>query len=190
MWILAFLSCVTAGIAEVRFQLIDRSVVLSRLHACPKNDLDRQEQLRAYFVEVGCTGQALFIDRAKHYKFGNVICTLQGTSPEKVIVGAHFDHADVGSGAVDNWSGTSFLPSLYQALAASPRKHTFVFVGFYGEELGMLGSQQYVRNLRKEELASIDAMVNLDTFVLGPHRFGPAMPILPWKRMQSRLLPP
>ena len=87
---------------------------------------------------------------------------------ERIVVGAHFDHADVGAGAVDNWSGASLLPSLYQALAITPRKDTFVFVGFYGEEEGMLGSQQYVRNLGKEGLLAIDAMVNMDTFVRGP----------------------
>ncbi len=158
-------------IAAIRFELLDRNTVLARLRSCPKNDVDRQAQLATYFAEVGCTGPALTLDAARHSKFANVICTLPGSSPEKIVVGAHFDHAERGSGAVDNWSGASLLPSLYQALAASPRKHTFVFVGFWGEERGLLGSQQYVHKLGKQDLASIDAMVNMDTFAAGPTEF-------------------
>jgi Zn-dependent M28 family amino/carboxypeptidase len=169
--LLFFLFCATAGVTAVRFELLDRNTVIARLKSCPKNDLDRQAQLATYFEQAGCTGSALTLDRANHSKFGNVICTLPGISPDQIVVGAHFDHAEHGSGAVDNWSGASFLPSLYQALAAGPRKHTFVFVGFWGEERGLLGSQQYVHKLRKEDLAKIDAMVNMDTFGAGPTEF-------------------
>jgi putative aminopeptidase FrvX len=158
-------------LAAIRFELLDRNAVIARLRPCPKNDIDRQAQLATYFAEVGCTGPALKFDPARHSKFTNVICTLKGSSPEQIVVGAHFDHAERGSGAVDNWSGASLLPSLYQALAATPRKHTFVFVGFWGEERGLLGSQQYVRKLGKEDLANIDAMVNMDTFAAGPTEF-------------------
>jgi putative aminopeptidase FrvX len=161
----------TAGVAAIRFELLDRSTVIARLTSCPKDDLERQAQLASYFGEAGCTGPALTFRRARHTKFANVICTLPGSSPEEIVVGAHFDHAERGSGAVDNWSGASFLPSLYQALAAGPRKHTFIFVGFWGEERGLLGSQQYVHELGKENLASIDAMVNMDTFAAGPTEF-------------------
>ena len=160
-----------AVVAAIRFELLDRNTVLARLRSCPKNDLDRQAQLATYFSQVGCTGPALTLDAARHSKFANVICTLPGSSPEKIVVGAHFDHAERGLGAVDNWSGASLLPSLYQALAAAPRQHTFVFVGFWGEERGLLGSQQYVRKLGKEDLVSIDAMVNMDTFAAGPTEF-------------------
>lgn len=158
-------------IAAIRFQLLDRDTVLARLRSCPRSDVARQAQLATYFAEVGCAGPSLTLDAARHSKFANVICTLPGSSPEKIVVGAHFDHAERGSGAVDNWSGASLLPSLYQALAASPRKHTFVFVGFWGEERGLLGSQQYVHKLGKQDLASIDAMVNMDTFAAGPTEF-------------------
>ena len=60
------------------------------------------------------------------------------------------------------------LPSLYQAIASESRKHRFVFVGFYGEEEGMIGSEHYVHELGKEKLAHIDAMVNMDTLGLAP----------------------
>jgi Zn-dependent M28 family amino/carboxypeptidase len=69
---------------------------------------------------------------------------------------------------VDNWSGASLLPSLYQGLRTEPRQHTFIFVAFTGEEKGELGSQTYVRRMSKDEVARTEAMVNMDTLGLGP----------------------
>ena len=137
-------------IAAVRFELLDRNTVLARLRSCPKNDVDRQAQLATYFAEVGCAGPLLTLDSARHSKIANVICSLPSSSPEKIVVGANFDHAE-GARALWQLERTSLLPSLYQALAGSSRKHTFVFVGFWGEERGLLGSQQYVPKLGKEE---------------------------------------
>jgi Zn-dependent M28 family amino/carboxypeptidase len=152
----------------IRFTSVSRDVVLGRLRSCPNKDADREMQLQSYFTEVGCTTPALVLDQPKHSKFGNVVCTLPGTSEEEIVVGAHFDHVSAGSGAVDNWSGASLLPSLYEAIATEPRKHRFVFIAFYGEEEGMVGSEHYVHELGKEKLAHIDAMVNMDTLGLGP----------------------
>ena len=161
-------SSVAVFAAGLRFSIIKQDVVLNRLHACPAKDLDREHQLQSFFAEAGCSPPALEIEEEKHSKFGNVICTLKGLSDQKIVVGAHFDHVSEGAGAVDNWSGASLLPSLYESLAGEPRKHTFVFVGFYGEEQGMVGSEHYVKVLGKAELAQIDAMMNMDTLGLGP----------------------
>jgi putative aminopeptidase FrvX len=97
-----------------------------------------------------------------------VICLLPGTTTATIIVGAHFDHVDEGDGIVDNWSGASLLPSLFQTLATAPRKHTFVFIGFTCEEGGLIGSDFYVNQLKSEQLADIQAMINLDSLGLGP----------------------
>jgi len=98
----------------------------------------------------------------------NIICTLHGTTSSLIIVGAHFDHVHEGSGAIDDWSGASLLPSLYQALKDAPRKHTFVFIGFTDEEEGLLGSTFYVKHLPKDRLAAIRGMVNLECLGVGP----------------------
>ena len=153
---------------SLRFTYVQRETVLQRLHSCPAKDIDRERQLQTYFTQAGCTGPALTLDQPKHSATGNVVCRLQGTTEQQIVVGAHFDHAERGAGAADNWSGASLLPSLYQALAAEPRKHTFVFVGFYGEERGLVGSAHYVHEAGKQNLSRINAMVNLDTLGLGP----------------------
>ncbi|HWJ19666.1 MAG TPA: M28 family peptidase [Geobacterales bacterium] len=93
---------------------------------------------------------------------------LPGSSGKVIIVGAHFDHISEGNGVVDNWSGASLLPSLYQALRTDPRKHTYIFIGFTDEEKGEVGSRFYAQHLTKEEVVATEAMVNLDTLGLAP----------------------
>jgi Zn-dependent M28 family amino/carboxypeptidase len=72
---------------------------------------------------------------------------------------------ETGNSVVDNWSGASLLPSLYQGIAAVPRRHTFRFVAFAGEEKGLVGSKAYVRELGKTH-EQVVAMVNMDTLGL------------------------
>jgi Zn-dependent M28 family amino/carboxypeptidase len=71
-----------------------------------------------------------------------------------------------GDGVVDNWSGASLLPSIYEAITIEPRKHTYVFIGFTDEEPGEVGSRFYARQITKEQVAATEAMVNMDTLGL------------------------
>jgi Zn-dependent M28 family amino/carboxypeptidase len=93
---------------------------------------------------------------------------LPGSGDGIIVVGAHFDHVDEGDGVVDNWSGASLLPSLYESLSSKPRNHTFVFISFTDEEKGLVGSRAYAAGLGEEDVARIRCMVNLDTLGLGP----------------------
>ena len=109
----------------------------------------------------------------------NVIGILPGHDPqlrrEAVIVGAHYDHLGGGvygsldsdtagsihNGADDNASGAAALIHIARALAADPPARTVVFIAFAGEEQGLLGSADYV----KDPLYALDrtvAMINLD----------------------------
>jgi Zn-dependent M28 family amino/carboxypeptidase len=90
------------------------------------------------------------------------------TSDKVIIVGAHFDYVSAGNGVVDNWSGASLLPSLYQAIKIEPRKHSYIFIGFTDEEEGEIGSAFYVHQMTKAQVAATDAMVNMDTLGLAP----------------------
>ena len=73
-----------------------------------------------------------------------------------------------GDGVVDNWSGASLLPSLYEAVRIEPRTHTYIFVGFTDEERGEIGSRFYSHQMTREQVAATDAMVNMDTLGLAP----------------------
>src|SRR5581483_12410165 len=90
------------------------------------------------------------------------VCTLRGESSSVITVGGHFDFVERGNGIVDDWSGVSLLPSLYQALKAQQRRHTFVFIAFAREEAGLWGSTQYVESLSQQKMRQIRAFVNLE----------------------------
>jgi aminopeptidase YwaD len=87
----------------------------------------------------------------------NVIGFLAGSDPKLrdqwVVVGGHYDHVGEGgldgdrihNGADDNASGTAGVLELAQAFGSLPAAarpaRSLVFIGFSGEELGLLGSE-------------------------------------------------
>ena len=139
-----------------------------RLHQFEDTNFKRELRLRALFEEAGCAGDNLTEQRVKHAQAPNVICTLAGSTDSTILVGAHFDFVDRGQGVVDNWSGCSLLPSLFQDLKDTPRRHRFVFIGFTNEEAGLVGSKFYVHELGREQLRKISAMVNMESLGLTP----------------------
>jgi hypothetical protein len=153
---------------SIRFTQVSQELIETRLRRALPDNADRESTLKDIFGEVGCTGALLAEQPIKRQKSENVICTLQGTSDSVMIVGAHFDHVAVGDGVVDNWSGASLLPSLYQSLKDVPRKHTVLFIGFAAEEEGLVGSEFYVKQLRPEQVTKIQVMINMDSLGLGP----------------------
>ncbi len=155
--LLALLSSPLA--AQIRFHPVERETVLERLASAPVKNEDRQQALENLFTSVGChpTEQPL-----KHSKLANVICVLPGTTDDVIIVGGHMDKVWRGKGIIDDWSGSSLLPTLYESLKSLPHRHTFVFVGFTEEELGLVGSAYYVKQMTPEARAHAKAMVNLE----------------------------
>lgn len=93
-----------------------------------------------------------------HARVGrNVIGVLPGSDPvlrsEAVVIGAHYDHLGENGqgtffGANDNASGTSAVLAIARAFAKLPAharpRRTVVFVAFGAEEIGKLGSRNYV----------------------------------------------
>lgn len=158
----------TPGAAQVRFRVTSREMVEVRLKSYKGNDSQREATLKGFFQEAGCTGDKLTEQSVKGLKEPNLICELPGTTDSVIVVGAHFDHVDRGDGVVDNWSGASMLPSLYEALKDETREHTFFFISFAGEEKGLVGSRFYVKNLESVQVDKIKAMICMDTLALGP----------------------
>jgi aminopeptidase YwaD len=115
-------------------------------------------------------------------KAHNVAALIKGSDPafcnDYVVIGAHFDHLGMGgegsgsreptvnavhNGADDNASGTAGVIELAQKLQKN-RKHlkkNVIVVSFSGEEMGLLGSKEFVKN-PPIPLKQIDAMINLD----------------------------
>jgi Zn-dependent M28 family amino/carboxypeptidase len=164
--LLDFWTCTTGE--NVRFNPVLREVVEAQLGKYKGNNKQREATLKQMFIEAGCNNQHISEQSVKGSKLPNVICLLSGSSDKVIIVGAHFDRASEGDGVVDNWSGASLLPSLYQAVKNEPRKHTYIFIGFTDEEQGEIGSHFYAQQMTKEQVAATDAMVNIDTLGLAP----------------------
>jgi len=161
--ILALLAAAYTAAAQLPKSEIER-----RLLAFEDTNLKRELRLQSLFREAGCTGDNLTEQLVKHAQAPNLICTLPGDEASEIVVGAHFDFVDRGKGVVDNWSGCSLLPSLFQDLKATARRHTFVLIGFTSEEAGLVGSSFYVHQLSHRARQNIRAMLNLDSLGLSP----------------------
>ena len=77
----------------------------------------------------------------------NVLAKLVGTeNPELIyVVSSHFDSTARGPGADDNTSGTAMLLETARVLAGHPLPYSVIFASFTGEESGLLGSREFVR---------------------------------------------
>jgi carboxypeptidase Q len=85
----------------------------------------------------------------------NVVAEIRGSEkPEEIVLlGAHLDSWDLGTGALDNGVNCALVVDVARAIAAGPRpKRTIRFVLFTSEETGLLGSLGYVR-LHRDELS-------------------------------------
>lgn len=149
----------------IQFAPVAKAVVEQRLGAYTVKNDQREPAVRKLFEEAGCGDDKLSEQKVGGVKAPNLICTSPGESASEIVVGAHFDLVEKGQGVVDNWTGASLLPSLYEGLDITPRRHTFRFVAFTGEEKGLLGSRAYVRQADKVH-EPIIAMVNMDTLGL------------------------
>ncbi len=84
----------------------------------------------------------------------NVVAELRGSElpDEYVVLGAHLDSWELGTGALDNGCNAALVIDALHAIKASgikPRR-TIRFVLFSGEEEGMIGSRAYVTKHRAE----------------------------------------
>jgi glutaminyl-peptide cyclotransferase len=131
------------------------------------------QQLKA--VGITSTEQAFTADTpVGKVPMANVIATLPGRRPEKIILSSHFDTKPdmpfLFLGANDGGSSTALLIELARVLKDKPREYTYELVFFDGEEAwgdwstgNTFGSRHYVDAAKKNgTLASVKAMILLD----------------------------
>jgi Zn-dependent M28 family amino/carboxypeptidase len=94
----------------------------------------------------------------------NVIAqTRTGSTADVVMVGAHLDSVPAGPGIDDDASGVAAVLETAVQLGSSPDVHNAVRFGFWGaEELGLLGSANYVQSLGVDALKDIAMYLNFD----------------------------
>ena len=106
------------------------------------------------------SGQKLYADLAIPNRVGgpiqgvNVMAELRGREKpdEFVILGAHLDSWELGTGALDNGCNAALVVDALRAIKASGAKpkRSIRFILFSGEEEGLIGSRVYARQHRAE----------------------------------------
>lgn len=162
---LALALCVfSCAAAELVLKLTSQDVIEKRIRAGLVPMPGREGAVKALFAETGCE----VTEQRVRKNVGNVICTLPGRTASTIIVGGHYDYRTEGQGMVDDWTGTALLASLYETLKGEPRQHTYKFVAFAAEELGLVGSEHFVKSMTAEEKDATVAFVNLECLGLSP----------------------
>jgi carboxypeptidase Q len=97
------------------------------------------------------------------FSAGNVVAEIRGAenSDEFVVLGAHLDSWELGTGALDNGCNAAMVVDVLRAIKASglrPRR-TIRFILFSGEEQGLLGSEAYARQHASELDKALAAVI-------------------------------
>ena len=124
----------------------------------PQVELAREDAAR--IARLLASGQKLQADLSIPNKIGgpitatNVIAEVKGSEKpdEYVVLGAHLDSWELGTGALDNGCNAALVVDSLRAIkAAGARpKRSIRFILFSGEEEGLIGSREYVAAHRKE----------------------------------------
>ena len=132
--------------------------------------LNRIQKNAAFFIE----NNIVKLEQTGH----NVIGTLDYGNLYTIVIGAHYDHLGKGeqggslhvahskeihNGADDNASGVALMLDLIKTIASDSSLHlyNYMFVAFSGEELGLYGSANLLKNL-PINVSRINCMINMD----------------------------
>tara|TARA_B100000809_G_C15140666_1_gene533172 strand:- start:12067 stop:13296 length:1230 start_codon:yes stop_codon:yes gene_type:complete len=105
----------------------------------------------------------------------NVVAYIDNKAENTVIIGAHYDHlgfgsegslfrgegAEIHNGADDNASGVAVMMNLAQQLKEKNTNNNYLFISFSGEEMGLLGSNYFVKN-PTIDTKKVNYMINMD----------------------------
>ncbi len=159
-------NAITAKALAVAFQSSRPHDLLYRHTNSAYGEIDRIPQVElaredaARIARLLASGQKLQVDLSIPNKVGgpittaNVIAEIKGSERpnEYVVLGAHLDSWELGTGALDNGCNAALVVDALRAIkAASVRpKRSIRFLLFSGEEEGLIGSREYVAAHRNE----------------------------------------
>ncbi|WSG19294.1 M28 family metallopeptidase [Nonomuraea sp. NBC_01738] len=96
-------------------------------------------------------------------KSDNVIAESRFGNPRNVVMaGAHLDSVTAGPGINDNGSGTAAILETALQMKLFPVRNKVRFAFWASEEIGLLGSEQYVDSLSQAEQDKIKVYLNFD----------------------------
>src|SRR5713101_4237370 len=169
---------VTGKALAIAFQSTRPNDLLYRHTNASEGELDRLPMVLVAREDAGrmarllASGQALYADLSIPNRIGgritaaNVVAELRGSEKpdEFVVLGAHLDSWELGTGALDNGCNAALVVDALHAIEASgvrPRR-TIRFILFSGEEEGMVGSHTYAV-AHRAELDKIAGVVIFDS---------------------------
>ena len=134
------------------------AAIVARVQAARLARLSERGEVRVRLQLPSRTGGA--------YQARNVVAEIRGRErPEEIVlIGAHLDSWDLGTGAEDNGINAAMILDIarsFEALGLAPRR-TVRFVLFTGEEQGLFGSEAYVAQ-HAAEIGGHVAMITFDT---------------------------
>ncbi len=104
----------------------------------------------------------------------NVIGYMDNKAKSTIVIGAHYDHLGLGAegslhrgetaihnGADDNASGVAVMLNLANRLKEANTRNNYLFMAFSGEEMGLLGSNYFVKN-PTIDIKQANYMINMD----------------------------
>ncbi|MFF9894782.1 M28 family metallopeptidase [Streptomyces longispororuber] len=106
--------------------------------------------------------------QAVPHKTRNVVAETRGGRADRVVaLGAHLDSVAEGPGINDNGSGSAGLIEVAEQLAKATKggkklAHKVRFAWWSAEELGLLGSDHYVKTLTPQQKKNIKLYLNFD----------------------------
>jgi hypothetical protein len=134
------------------------AALVARIHAARLARLTEQGEVRVRLDLPSRVGGP--------FEARNVVAEIRGREKpdEIVLIGAHLDSWDLGTGAEDNGVNAATVIDIarsFKALGIVPRR-TVRFVLFTGEEQGLFGSEAYVKQ-HAQEMSRHVFMVTFDT---------------------------
>lgn len=134
-----------------------------------REDAKRAQRLLRSGASLTLTAR-IELDAGYAYQSANVIGEIRGSSrPEEIVlVGAHLDSYDLGTGALDNGSNVVMLIDVARQITRLGLKpeRTIRFALWNGEEQGLVGSWRYTEQHDEE----LDAHVMAASFDIGTGR--------------------
>ncbi|QTE24384.1 M28 family peptidase [Polaribacter cellanae] len=105
----------------------------------------------------------------------NILGFIDNKAKNTIIIGAHYDHLGFGgegslyrdsikaihNGADDNASGVAIMLNLASKLKKKNTNNNYLFMAFSGEEMGLLGSNYFVKN-PTIDTKNVAYMINMD----------------------------
>ncbi len=122
--------------------------------------------IKSEYARIGAGRSDISVELVTHrFKQPSVIATIAGNGPKKdeiVVIGGHLDSISSGAapGADDNASGTATVMEAFRILVESGYQpnRTIQFMGYAGEEQGLLGSQDIASRYKNAGRAVVGAL--------------------------------